>query len=140
MARVIPEEAEVVRAVYRAFLEGNALGAIARALSGDNKPTMPYVPTYPRPAYIKMLEFNERHPNRPIDVEALRKVDPKRAKHYDSQPWGSATVRLMLRNPKCAGYVGYTPTSTSPKSGDGSGKWYSEVYIDEETGKPARGA
>ena len=140
VARVIPEEAEVVRAVYRAFLEGNSLDAIARALSGDDEPTMPYVPTYPRPAYIKMLEFNERHPDRPIDVDALRKTDPKRAKHYDPQPWGSATVRLMLRNPKYAGYVGYTPTSTSPKSGNGSGKWYSEVYIDEETGKPARGA
>lgn len=139
VARVVPEEAEVVRAVYRAFLEGNSLDAIARALSGEDEPTMPYVPTYPRPAYIKYLEYNREHPDRPIDLEALRRIDPKKAAKYDPQPWSSATVRLMLRNPKYAGYVGYTPSSTSPKLGDGSGKWYSELYLDER-GEPAIGA
>ena len=140
VARVIPEEAEAVRCVYRAYLEGHTLDAIARAPSGEREPGLGYMPCLPRPAHTQMLEFNQRHPDRPIDVEALRRVDPEKAKVYDPQPWNAATVSLMLRNPKYAGYVGYTPTSKSRRFGDGTAKWYSELYVDEDTGEYVRGA
>lgn len=126
VARVVEDEAEVVRAVYRAFLRGASLDAIARALSGEAEDGLEDVPCVPRPAYTKAVEFNKAHPDRP------RELPPE-------QPWYSATVRLMLRNPKYAAYVGYTPTSKSKKGGDGSGKWYSMLWLDGD-GHPVSGA
>ena len=126
VARIIEDEAKVVRAVYRAFLDGISLDGIARALSGIDEPGCEGIACVPRPVYTKAIEYNKRHPDRPKELP-------------DAQPWFSATVRLMLRNPKYAGYVGYTPTSKSKKSGDGTGKWYSMLWLDED-GHPVSGA
>lgn len=128
---IVEDEARVVRAVYTAFMRGASLDAIARALSGDPDPGCADIPRCPRPAHIKALEYNEAHPDRPHNLS-----DPK----YADGPWHSATVRLMLRNPKYAAYVAYTPSSKGnrKKGGDGSAKWYGTLMRDDE-GNPVDG-
>ena len=122
---IVEDEARVVRAVYAAFLRGVSLDAIARALSGKPDPGCADIPRCPRPAHIKALEYNEAHPENPHDL-----TDPK----YADGDWHSATVRLMLRNPKYAAYVAYTPSAkgNKKKGGDGSAKWYGTLMRDDE--------
>lgn len=106
---IVEEEAEVVRAIYSAFLAGASMAAIARAASGLND-DLP-IPTRPRPSYTIALERN-----------AKREAQGKEAKPLpEDKPWTYSTVDHILRNPRYAGFVAYVPVDehghwTTPNS------------------------
>ncbi len=123
---VIENEARAVRAVFDAFLAGASLKAIARALSGSKDELTANVPTLPRPSYRAAVEWNERHPDR----------TPR--KPPAEQPWNSASVLKMLRNPRYAGFATYIPAEVG-KSGNKSAPWHNQRVRDERTGEWVRG-
>lgn len=128
-AEIIDDEAEAVRAIYDAFLAGASLKSIARALSGDPDELTAEVPTMPRPSHTKAKEFNERHPDReprPVPTPG---------------PWDSGSVLKILRNPRYAGLMSYTPSRhlAKNKGGDGTAKWWGTILTDED-GNPIHAA
>lgn len=100
---LIPHEAEAVRAIYAAFLRGDSLHGIARALSGaqaDGEAAgVPRVPLHSRTIVL------ERNARRQAEGKQLRPVP-------DDKPWSPSTVLGILRNPRYAGYSVYTSKDT----------------------------
>ena len=88
---LIPHEAEAVRAIYAAFLRGDSLHGIARALSGaqaDGEAAgVPRVPLHSRTIVL------ERNARRQAEGKQLRPVP-------DDKPWSPSTVLGILRNPR----------------------------------------
>lgn len=92
---VVPDEADVVRAIFAAFNAGAGAKTIARALSGETVDgPASEVPCVPRPSYTLALEYNERHPDEPHEVP-------------DPQPWNVRAVTRILRNARYAGFSTY---------------------------------
>ena len=96
---VIEYEAEAVKAIYAAFLRGDSLHGIARALSGaqgDGEGAgVPHLPLHSRTIVL------ERNARREAEGKAQRPVP-------DDKPWSPSTVLGILRNPRYAGYSVYT--------------------------------
>lgn len=100
---VIPHEAEAVRAIYAAFLRGDSLQGIARALSGTQSAGegagVPRLPLHSRTIVL------ERNARREAEGKAPRPVP-------DDGQWSASTVRGILSDPRYAGYSVYTPKGT----------------------------
>lgn len=118
---VIEDEAAVVRAIYDAYLHGSSMSAIARAVSGksDDIPDMP-------------------HSEAPSVIIARESGQPIPDKEF-----GLATVQVILRNPKYAGYVFYNPVKRTDSKGKPRGeavnsKWRDLIMRDEDH-EPIRG-
>lgn len=96
---VIPAEAEVVKGIYAAFLRGNSLNSIARALSGaEGADVAAGLSHFPLHSRTLVIERNER---RVAEGKAARPVPPEGA-------WVASTILSILRNPRYAGYSVYT--------------------------------
>jgi len=97
--QIIPHEAEGVRAIYAAFLRGDSLQGIARALSGTQMDGeglgVPHLPLHSRTVVL------ERNARREVEGKVPRPVP-------EDRPWSASTVLGILRNPRYAGYSVYT--------------------------------
>lgn len=133
---VIPDEAEAVDAIYRAFNSGSSVRAIAAALSGDSAEHIPAnVPALPRHTRTVTIERNKRRTeeNKALPREQQRNLRPV----PEDAPWPSSTVLGVLRNPRYAGYSSYTPKEAQ-RDGNRRRSWRASILRDE-TGEPVRG-
>ena len=100
---VIPGEAEAVKAIYAAFLRGDSLHGIARALSGSQidgeGADVPRVPLHSRTIVL------ERNARRLAESKDPRSVP-------EDKPWSPSTVLGILRDPRYAWYSVYTSKDT----------------------------
>ncbi|MFV0433313.1 MAG: recombinase family protein [Leucobacter sp.] len=127
---VIPEEAAVVKEMYRLFSvhDGTPIAWLAAALSGKTGPTAPKsIPHLPKFTRTLAIERNERR--------AAEGLEPNPVP--EDGPWRSSTVLSILRNPRYAGYSVYTDqrdrtTKNKRRS------WYSQVLRDDD-GQPVMG-
>lgn len=124
---LIPHEAEAVRAIYAAFLRGDSLQGIARALSGaQNAGEGAGVPRVPLHSRTLVLERNAR---RQAEGKAPRPVP-------DDGPWSASTVLGILRNPRYAGYSVYTSKDARrQEAGESRRKALRENLVKDEHGE-----
>lgn len=110
---LIPHEAEAVRAIYAAFLRGDSLHGIARALSGSQidgeGADVPRVPLHSRTIVL------ERNARRLTESKDPRSVP-------EDKPWSPSTVLGILRNPRYAGYSVYTSKDTRRQKAGGESR------------------
>lgn len=123
---VIPDEATAVEAIYKSFVTGASLRAIAAALSGEGGPDIPEVPPLPRHTRTLALERNQKRsdeglPPRPVP---------------DDGPWPPSTVLGILRNPRYAAYSTYTPSTVQPDGGKRR-SWRATI-MRTDSGEPVR--
>lgn len=128
---VVPHEAEVVRAIYAAFLRGDSLQGIARALSGtqvDGEGAgVPHLPLHSRTIVL------ERNVRREAEGKAPRPVP-------EDRPWSASTVLGILRNPRYAGYSVYTSKDTRrQEAGESRRKALRDNLVKDENGELVRG-
>ena len=96
---IIPNEAEVVRGIYAAFLGGYSLNSIARALSGvEDDDVATGLAQFPLHSRTLVIEQNER---RSAEGKTPRPLPAQKA-------WLASTILSILRNPRYAGYSVYT--------------------------------
>lgn len=118
---IIEEEADVVHAIYKAYLRGSSMSAIARAVAGKND-SLPEIPHSDAPSVIFAREAGQPIPNKEFDL---------------------STVQVILRNPKYAGYVYYNPVKrTDPKGkprGESTNSKWRELIMRDEEHQPIRG-
>ncbi len=124
---LIPHEAEAVRAIYAAFLRGDSLHGIARALSGaqaDGEAAgVPRVPLHSRTIVL------ERNARRQAEGKQLRPVP-------DDKPWSPSTVLGILRNPRYAGYSVYISKDTRrQEAGESRRKALRDNLVKDENGE-----
>lgn len=124
---VLKDEAKVVQKVYESFNAGTSVRAIALALSGDDRPGLPSLPTLQRHTRTVAIERNAK---RAADGVAPRPVP-------SDGPWSPSTVLGILRNPRYAGYSTYTPKETL-KDGNRRRSWRAQILHDDD-GEPVRG-
>ena len=128
---VIPEEARVVRAIYDAYVRGHSMGAITRAISQGDEPGLEGFPRSDAPSVIFAREASKSIPTKKMKDDAGKVVEVQKK-------WELPTTQAILRNPKYAGYVAYTPVQ---KHADGT-KWsspnsrWANFIVRDETGKP----
>lgn len=99
--RIEERYAKHVRQVFEAFIAGEALRVIARALSGEIE--HPIVERAPRPVWVRSQHRAEKRareglPPEPVEVEKYGR-------------WYHGTVLNMVHNPAYAGFVTYYPQS-----------------------------
>ena len=124
---LIPHEAEAVRAIYAAFLRGDSLHGIARALSGaqaDGEAAgVPRVPLHSRTIVL------ERNARRQAEGKQPRPVP-------DDKSWSPSTVLGILRNPRYAGYSVYTSKHTRrQEAGESRRKALRDNLVKDENGE-----
>ncbi|WP_321779719.1 recombinase family protein [Schaalia cardiffensis] len=124
---LIQDEAEAVRAIYAAFLRGDSLRGIARALSGaqsDGEGTgVPCVPLHSRTIVL------ERNVRRQAEGKSPRPVP-------EDKPWSTSTVLGILRNPRYAGYSVYTSKDTRrQEAGESRRKALRDNLVKDENGE-----
>ena len=124
---LIPHEADAVRAIYSAFLRGDSLHGIARALSGvqaDGEGAgVPRVPLHSRTIVL------ERNARRQAEGKAPRPVP-------EDKPWSPSTVLGILRNPRYAGYSVYTSKDTRrQEAGESRRKALRDNLVKDENGE-----
>lgn len=107
---IIPAEAEVVRAIYNAYAKGSSIGAISRAIAGDDDGTLPNFPK-----------------SEPLSVILAR----EQGKPIPDKKWGRDVTANILRNPKYAGYTYYAPT-VNGKSCSYSSNWRDYLVRDDD--------
>lgn len=124
---LIPHEAEAVRAIYAAFLRGDSLHGIARALSGAQADgEVAGVPRVPLHSRTIVLERNAR---RQAEGKQPRPVP-------DDKPWSPSTVLGILRNPRYAGYSVYTSKGTRrQEAGESRRKALRDNLVKDENGE-----
>lgn len=126
--KIIEDEAQVVRAIYRAFDSGSSIKAIARALSGETgERAAAGVPPARRHSVTLAIERNEKRREKGVKERPL----PADA------PWSSSSVLGILRNPRYAGYSTYTD-SVALKKENRRRSWRSHIVRDEH-GSPVMG-
>lgn len=128
---VIPAEAEVVRAIFSAFLRGDSLNSIARALSGaEGDDVAVAVPRFPLHSRTLVIERNEQ---RKAKGENPRPVPPERA-------WAASTILSILRNPRYAGYSVYTKNKDRKlPAGESRRKALRDNIVRDENNEPVVG-
>lgn len=128
---LILHEAEVVKAIYDAFLRGESLNAIARALSGSQHTEVASgVPRTPLHSRQLVIERNKR---RIAEGKEPRPVP-------EETPWKASTVLGILRNPRYAGYSVYTAKSDRKlPAGESRRKALKNNIVRDENGDPVRG-
>lgn len=127
---VIEEEATAVRAIYTAFLRGDSLKAIARALSGEREGDVAEgVPQTPSLTRALAIERNLKRAEQGLEP---RPVPPER-------PWNPSSILTILRNPRYAGYSVYTQKNTSRAEGQTRRKALRDNIIRDTDGDPIRG-
>lgn len=124
---LIEHEAEAVRAIYAAFLRGDSLHGIARALSGaqgDGEGTgVPRIPLHSRTIVL------ERNARRQAEGKDPRPVP-------EDKPWSASTVLGILRNPRYAGYSVYTSKDTRrQEAGESRRKALRDNLVKDENGE-----
>lgn len=124
---LIPHEAEAVRAIYSAFLRGDSLHGIARALSGTQGggegAGVPRVPLHSRTIVL------ERNARRRAEGKEPRPVPA-------DKPWSASTVLGILRNPRYAGYSVYTSKDTRrQEAGESRRKALRDNLVKDENGE-----
>lgn len=98
---IVEDEAEVVRAIYRAFDAGSPIRTIARALSGEMGDDIPSDVPKTQPHTITLaMERNEARRKKGVAEKSVPK----------DRPWSSSSVLGILRNPRYAAYSTYTDT------------------------------
>lgn len=117
-SRIIEEEAEIVRAIYEAYDRGSSMGAITRALRGEDDGTLPNFPTSDPVTVIDAKRRGEQPPNR---------------------KWGMHATATILRNPKYAGYMYHAPVGNDGKHQPYDSNWRKWIVRDEE-GSYVKGA
>ncbi|MGO5177494.1 MULTISPECIES: recombinase family protein [unclassified Collinsella] len=115
--RIIEPEAEVVRAIYDAYRKGSSMGAITRAIAGDDDGTLPDMPTSEAPSVIVARERGKTPPNK---------------------KWSLSTTQSILRNPKYAGYAYYAPVDSRGKCRSYNSTWR-DYIVRDENGEIVRG-
>lgn len=107
---IIEEEAKIVRAIYEAYDKGSSMGAITRALRGEDDGTLPGFPT-----------------SDPVSVIDAKKqgVQPPARK------WGMHATTTILRNPKYAGYMYHAPIGNDGKHQQYDSNWRDWIVRDE---------
>lgn len=127
---VIEDEADVVKAIYKAFLRGDSFIAIAKALSGKKgEGVADGVPQTPNLTRTLALERNEK---REAEGLAPRPVPPER-------PWNPSSILTILRNPRYAGYSVYTQKNGPRAEGQTRRKALRDNIIRDTDGDPIRG-
>lgn len=124
---LIEHEAEAVRAIYAAFLRGDSLQGIARALSGTQGDgegaRVPHLPLHSRTIVL------ERNARREAEGKAPRPIP-------EDRPWSASTVLGILRNPRYAGYSVYTSKDTrSQEAGESRRKALRDNLVKDEHGE-----
>ena len=115
---IIPDEAEVVRAIYSLFTRANrpeSLRSLARGLSGTEH------------SHVVSAERAER---RIAEGKKPRPVVP------DGE-WSPSTILGILRNPRYAQMATYTPKTAQPDGGRRR-SWRAQILRDD-AGEPIRG-
>lgn len=128
---IVVEEAEIVKAIYNAFLRGESLRGIARALSGEkNGDVASDIPKSPLHTVTLALERNVRR----ISEGKEPKPVP------EERPWRASTILGILRNPRYAGYSVYTKTKDrkSPAS-ESRKKLLKANIVRDEHNEPIKG-
>lgn len=125
---VIPDEADAVRAIYKAFSrveQPESLRSLARALSGDGD--------------VEGIAKRSRHSHVISTERAAARVakglEPRPIK--PDGPWSPSTVLGVLRNPRYAGMSTYTPKEYQADGGRRR-SWKSQILRDD-AGEPIRG-
>ena len=123
-------EASVVRTIFEDFRKGAALSAIARALSGDKGDTVPdNIPQMPTRAHVRAIESNQR---RKEEKRPLLKVPT-------STTWDPSTVRVILRNPRYAGYASYCDCAERNSHNVTGAKHWKQRLLEDDKGNYIRG-
>lgn len=134
---VIPTEAAAVERIYKAFVGGSSLRAIAVALSGESQKSDPNtadVPPLPRHTRTLMLERNERRAEENLQRTAGMQLEMRNVP--EDALWPPSTVLGILRNPRYAGYSTYTPKETHA-DGDRRRSWRAAILRDA-AGEPVK--
>lgn len=128
---VIPKEAEVVRGIYTAFLRGDSLNSIARALSGaEGDDVATGLSRFPLHSRTLVIERNER---RTAEGKEPRPVPPEGA-------WVASTILSILRNPRYAGYSVYTKKKDRKlPPGESRRKAIKDNIVRDENNEPVLG-
>lgn len=128
---VIDDEATAVKAIYEAFLRGDSLASIARALSGqDGEDVAKDVPAVPSHMRTLVIERNARRIETGLNPKP---VPPER-------PWNTSTVLSILRNPRYAGYSVYSKKKTRrQEASESRRKELKNNILRDEDGEPIKG-
>lgn len=128
---VIPGAAEVVKVIYAAFLRGDSLNAITRALSGSEGGDVALgVPRLPLHSCMLVLVRNARQ---------VAEGKPPRPMSEDGD-WQAFTVLGILRNPRHAGCSVYTKKADHKALAGGSRrKALKDNVVRDENGEPVLG-
>lgn len=133
---IIAEEAKAVQEVYAALLAGSSLRGIAKALSGEEGENIPAnVPTTETHTRRLAIERNQR---RAEENKSRGPADQRRMKAVpEPTPWNPASVLMLLRNPRYAGYSTYTPKQLEA---DGNKRRsYKARIVRDDHGEPVYG-
>lgn len=114
---IIESEAEVVRAIYDAYRKGSSMGAITRAIAGNDDGRLPDMPQSEAPTVIMAKENGTTPP---------------------TKKWGLSTTQAILRNPKYAGYTYYAPVDKEGKSHSYNSTWR-DFLVRDDDGEIVRG-
>lgn len=125
--KIIDNEAEVVRAIYEAYAKGSSMGAITRAVAGDDDGTLPGFPQSDAPSLIFAQEQQAKNPEYVISERVL------------SRKWSLSTTQAILRNPKYAGYTYYAEVGSDGKARSYNSSWRDYLVRDAE-GEIVKGA
>lgn len=132
---VIPAEAEVVRAIYKNYAKGSSIGAISRAIAGQDDGILPDMPQSKAPSTIFLLEKEER--DRAKGLEPLERGQEYLDYREEvlSREWTRSTTANILRNPKYAGFVYHAPVSRDGKCQTYNSDWAKFIVRDPKTGE-----
>lgn len=125
---IIPDEAEIVRAIYRLFTRAErpeSLRSLARGLSGIQ--VIDGITQQPKHSHVVSLE---RAARREAEGKEPQSIEP-------NGPWSPSTVLGVLRNPRYAGLSTYTPKEYQADGGRRR-SWKAQI-VRNEAGEPVRG-
>lgn len=121
---VIEREADVVREIFRLYAsyEAPSLSSIARALSGEQSPSLPSTLAHlPKQSRTVAIERNERRLAAGLELKPVP----------NDGAWSPNTIRALLANPRYAGYAVYTGKDAAGARAD--------PIVRDENGDPVRG-
>ena len=136
---IVPEEAEIVRAIYKAYAKGSSIGAITRAIAGHDDGTLPNIPTSEAPSVIFLHEKEERDIQKGFNPEERGEAYLKYREKVLKREWSRSTTASILRNPRYAGFVYHAPVKRDGTSQSYNSDWAKFIVRDKNTGEYLKG-
>lgn len=136
---IIPEEAEVVKEIYKNYAKGSSIGTITRALAGHDDGSLPNLPKATAPSINMLLEKEER--DREKGIEPLERGDEYLAyrEKVMAREWQRSTTSSILWNPRYAGFVYRAEVTRDGKCQTYNSSWSDFIIRDPETGEYVKG-